>query len=428
MSFAPKWTLSRLVRRRVLRAMQSTNAEPCNKPFFPKAQLLHRLKDQLHHRAKEGKLRTISSKFDPTCEVDFASNDYLGLARDRRLCQTIDTATRAYVTSQSTCVPVLGSTGSRLLTGHSPLFEEVEAYIARFHGQPLCLLANSGWDLNCGILSCVPSSHSIVLYDELSHNSLIVGTRLGRQSASKPFKHNSVDDLAYQLNACSRTHTEKIIVVESVYSMDGDICPLGEVLQVAEAHDAMVLVDEAHGTGVLGKRGEGLVSSLGLQRHPNLLGVVHTFGKGVGVHGAALLTQYEDLLQTIANYCQPFIYSTSLPIPSLIAIREAYRAMGEATSARMHLEVLIRLFREQCTAHSIPIFDSTSPIQAVRVPSNHAVLAAAAKLREMGFGCLPIRAPTVPEGQERIRVILHAHNTTDQINGLCNALKGIVAR
>lgn len=236
--------------------------------------MVHRMEHQLEKRKNTGKLRALQPLNNGAPLVDFSSNDYLGLSRNEKLVERIEDDWRSYKLKQPPGTPHLGSTGSRLLTGNCAAYIETEKYLAAFHGHSECLLANSGWDLNYGLLSCIPSKNTVVLYDELSHNSLIMGLQSGRGLRNVSFKHNDMSELRKHLLKWSEENTsaEKLIVVESIYSMDGDVCPIQELLGLAEEFDAMVVVDEAHSTGIIGDRGEGLVSSLNLQLHPNLLG------------------------------------------------------------------------------------------------------------------------------------------------------------
>ena len=238
--------------------------------------MVNRLEQQLHNRRSTGKLRSLQPLDNATPLIDFSSNDYLGLSRSAKLIDRIEDDWRLFKLKQPPGTPHLGSTGSRLLTGNCAAYEETERYLANFHGHPHCLLANSGWDLNFGLLSCVPSNNTVVLYDELSHNSLIMGLQSGRKLHSRAFKHNDMNDLRDSLHLLNKGdcggNLEKLIVVESIYSMDGDIFPIQELFDIAVEFDSMIVLDEAHSTGILGDRGEGLVTSLGLQTHPNLLG------------------------------------------------------------------------------------------------------------------------------------------------------------
>jgi 8-amino-7-oxononanoate synthase len=243
--------------------------------------MVSRLEQQLYKRQTTGKLRALQPINTDINQVDFSSNDYLGLSRNEKLIGAIEEDWKLFRIKQSPGTPHLGSTGSRLLSGNSAAYEETERYLADFHGHSHCLLANSGWDLNFGLLSCVPSKNTVVFYDDLSHNSLIMGLENGRQSKHISFAHNDIGELRDSLlqqkkdssmNNLIDSALEALIVVESVYSMDGDICPINELFEVAEEFNAMVLIDEAHSTAVIGDRGEGLISSLGLQKHKNLLG------------------------------------------------------------------------------------------------------------------------------------------------------------
>lgn len=374
----------------------------------------------MHRRANNDLVRKIKIT-DFSAQLDFSSNDYLGLSRDRDLAHFITESYKSYISHQPSSVPVMGSTGSRLLTGNSDLYVDTEKYIASFHSQKECILSNSGWDLNFGLLSSISSEDTVVVYDEYIHNSLVMGIRAGRSKSIHSFQHNNLTDLTNLLYKNKRK--EIVIVIESIYSMDGDMAPLKDIFELALETGAMVLVDEAHSVGVYGPRGDGLVSALQLQQHPNLLGVVYTFGKAVGQHGAALVTPHEILLTYLANYSKPLIYSTSLPIHSIISIREAYRAIASAHVARTHLFSLVELFKTLSRASSIPLLAaSESPIQAVIVPTNAAVIAVAQQLQLRGFSCFPIRAPTVPAGTERIRVILHSHNTVEDVSRLVESL------
>ena len=388
--------------------------------------IIARLEAALRKRRETGKLRQLTCPID--VGIDFSSNDYLGLSRNVNLQQRIEDDWHNYRKSwegDKNAPPLLGSTGSRLLTGNSSVCEDVERYLASFHGHKHCLLANSGWDLNFGLLSCILNRDSLLLYDELSHNSLVMGLRSGRQSQNIAFQHNSMTHVRDLLHKHRQTspHSEALIVVESIYSMDGDACPLHELLDLAEEFHAMVVVDEAHSTGIVGLRGEGSVSALCLQEHKHLLCVVHTFGKAVGLHGAALLTSYDSVIGTMLNYCRPFIYSTSLPLSSIRAIRVAYEEMAIAHEPRAILSRLVQIFRTECSLLALDVLPSISPIQGVLIPTNHAVIRVANIVKSHGYHCLPIRAPTVPEGSERLRIILHAHNTDDQVRGLCRTIK-----
>ena len=240
--------------------------------------MVNRMELQLQQRKSNGKLRALQLQDRGARLIDFSSNDYLGFSRNEELMTKIESNWALYKSQQPPGSPHLGSTGSRLLTGNSLAYVETEKYLADFHGHSDCLLANSGWDLNYGLLSCVPSDNTVVFYDELSHNSLVMGLRSGRGLDKMPFKHNDLEELRSLLCNSNKLRegmdVEKLIIVESIYSMDGDICPIKDLLDLAQEFNAMVIIDEAHSTGIIGDRGEGLTSSLNLQLHPNLLGKI----------------------------------------------------------------------------------------------------------------------------------------------------------
>eukprot|EP01041_Mallomonas_annulata_P009690 gene9690-20144_t len=387
--------------------------------------MIQRFRSLIRRRVETNKLRKIILP-DFALNTDFSSNDYLGIARDNDLCKKISKSYQIFIDSNKG-YPVMGSTGSRLLTGTSTEFNETEKCLSRFHMQPYCLLANSGWDLNYGIMSSLPGTDTAVIYDELVHNSVVIGSRSGRQKSSTSFRHNDLNSLQEALLE-NNSASEKLIVVESVYSMDGDECPLAAVLDLALRENAMVLVDEAHSVGVYGQNGEGLIVSLGLQAHPALLGVVYTFGKAIGQHGAALLTSHPEIIPVLLNYSKPLIYSTSLPVHALISIRETYETLPTLNDERQSLFSLIAQFKEECLHYNIPLLPSNSAIQGVLVPTNEAVMQVAQELRSKYFSCFPIRAPTVPAGAERIRIIIHSFNDSMQVSALCEALSQAVKR
>lgn len=345
-----------------------------------------------------------------------------GLARCSKLEERINKSIEEYSVKHEN-KPRLGSTGSRLLSGNSQLYLDVENEIASFHGQKHALLANSGWDLNFGLLSCVPNEDTVILYDELSHNSLIMGIRFAKKHQAISFKHNDINDLETKMKMIQTQGKEALVVVESIYSMDGDVCPLKDLLTVAEIYQGMVIIDEAHSIGVLGEHGKGLVALEGYQSHPNILGVVYTFGKAMGLHGSTLTTSHDCLVPFLVNYCSPIIYSTSLSIPSVLSIQQAYRTLPSYDLARQTLQNNITSFQHTAQTIGLQVLPSPSAIQGVVVPGNENILSLSRALRLQGFNCLPIRAPTVPLGQERLRIVLHSFNTIQEVEALCEAIQ-----
>ncbi len=208
----------------------------------------------------------------PSGLIDFCSNDYLGLARQ----ELKPSATSLSPTSW-------GATGSRLISGHSLLAEQLELFLAQFHQTEAALLFNSGYQANLGLLSCLSTRHDTIVYDQLIHASLRDGIQLSPAKAFN-FAHNDIEDLTRKLQ---RAKGQKIVVIESIYSMDGDEAPIADILSVCEQYDAQLIVDEAHATGVFGPAGEGVVVARGLQ--DKVWVRIHTFGKAVGAHGAVVV-------------------------------------------------------------------------------------------------------------------------------------------
>jgi 8-amino-7-oxononanoate synthase len=337
-----------------------------------------------------------------TGKIDFCSNDYLGLAGILKFRE--DTLPAA---------PIHGSTGSRLLAGNYTLIEEVEQLIAAFHCSPTGLLFNSGYDANLGILSCVPQRGDSILYDYLSHASIRDGIRLSL-AQSFSFLHNDVADLEKKIQTATGTI---FVVTESVFSMDGDRAPLTAIADLCKKYNAQLMVDEAHATGVIGHNGEGLVQHLQLEN--DCLARVHTFGKALGCHGAIVLGS-EKLRQYLINFCRPFIYTTALPPSTVLAIQEAYRLFPDMKKERQHIQQLVHQFTASPLLYRLQ--KSDTPIQTVIIPGNDRVKQVASALQHQQLDVRPILYPTVPKGSERLRIIIHAFNTSAEVNLLAKAL------
>ena len=337
----------------------------------------------------------------PDGKIDFCSNDYLGIAANRLIKVTADYS--------------YGSTGSRLLAGNSAMAEETENKLAIFHQARAGLLFNSGYDANVGVLSSIPQRGDTVLYDYLSHASIRDGMRLSfAQSFS--FAHNDLADLEKKLAAV--TSGNCFVVTESVFSMDGDMAPLKEMVALCKRFNAQLIVDEAHATGIVGSKGEGLVQHLGLQE--DCFVRVHTFGKAVGCHGAIVLGS-ETLRNYLINFSRPFIYSTALPEASLHIIQQSYALFPSMYTERLHLQELVT----QLQTATLPycLLPSQTPIQGLVVPGNSEVKTIASLLQQHNIDARPILYPTVAKGEERIRIILHAFNTVAEVQLLIQVLK-----
>ncbi len=371
--------------------------------------LLHTLANRLAVRRQNGSLRALRVN---EALVDFSSNDYLGLARSIPLQTAIRQAEEQYPDLRN------GATGSRLLAGQTTLVDAVEVELAQFYRSEHTLIFNSGYDANIGLLACLPQQGDTLLTDELIHASMIDGARLSYARRDR-FRHNDLGDLETKLQQATG---QLFVAVESVYSMDGDFAPLADLCTLCDRYGAALIVDEAHASGVYGPNGEGRVVELGLQ--DRVLARVHTFGKGMGVHGAAIAgsTLLRDYL---INFARSFIYTTALPPHSLLAIREAHRLIQRDTTTRTQLTTILGHFHAQ-VIRQLPDTrwtDSLSPIQCLLVSGNDEARRIATLGQQAGLDLRAILSPTVPAGQERIRICLHAFNSADEIDRLRTVLQ-----
>lgn len=342
--------------------------------------------------------------------VDFFSNDYLGFARDPVLRQQVEQEIATHPEL------MLGSTGSRLLSGNSDYAESLEKQLSEFHGAASALLFNSGFDANYGLLSSLPYRGDTVIYDELVHASIHDGIRKNK-AAAKVFPHNNLEELK---NLLDRADGLKYVVVESVYSMDGDFAPLKEIADLCQQYDAGLIVDEAHATGVFGAKGEGRVTELGLEI--NCLARIHTFGKALGAHGAVILGS-EDLKDFLINYARSFIFSTALPFHSLANIRCAYNYLPQVNERRVKIFQLVTLFKQQMMGNSsLQLIESQSSIQSLLIPGNAEAKRVAEIAQSAGLDVRAILYPTVPKRKERLRVCIHSFNSEEEVMNLCRAI------
>jgi 8-amino-7-oxononanoate synthase len=340
--------------------------------------------------------------------VDFTSNDYLGLSRSETLFNNIAEKIR------SISPRLLGATGSRLLSGNFEYTEQVEAKLAGIFKSEGCLIFNSGYNANLAVLSSIPQKNDLILYDELAHASIKDGVRLSLATRF-PFRHNSIDDLRSKLERSD--YGRKFIVVESIYSMNGDQCPLQQYVELADQYNASIILDEAHSTGVLGENGSGLATSLGIE---NRIAVrIYTFGKAMGTHGACVAGS-EALIQFLINTARPFIYTTALPLHTIASIECAFDFLKQNIDLQEKLTGRVRLFLSGFTSETR--IQSESAIQCIVVPGNAEVKLASKTLQQNKLDVRPIVSPTVPKGSERLRICLHTFNTDDEIKKLVSLL------
>lgn len=364
---------------------------------------------KLQQRTENGSLRKLSSSPPP---IDFCSNDYLGFARSVKLSESIATTLKAMNVGSH------GSGGSRLLSGNNAYTEDTESFIANFHDAESGLIFNSGYDANVGLLSSLAQKDDTIICDELIHASLIDGARLTHANRYT-FKHNDTNHLEEKLTLAKGV---VYVVVESIYSMDGDAAPLQEIAALCSRHGANLIVDEAHATGVFGDHGKGMVQSLGLEH--TVFARIVTFGKAIGCHGAIVLGS-QQLRQYLINFARSFIYTTAAPLHQIVSIRCAYEQL-KATDHTPLLQQKISHYLKQMNLLNHPENgSSSSPIQTLILPGNTRAKNAAANLQAQGFDVRAILSPTVAEGKERLRICLHTFNTDQEIENLTIQIKDL---
>lgn len=372
--------------------------------------LNNRLSKSLLRRQENKVLRSLRTNIRG---IDFSSNDYLGLARCQALATRIAAASAAQAAGN-------GAGGSRLISGNSSLAEALEAQLARFFKAETSLLFGSGYMANMGILSSIPQKGDTILYDELAHACIKDGARLS-MARRYSFKHNDLDSLQKRLRIAEG---QVFVVVESVYSMDGDQAPLEGLVKLCREYGAALIVDEAHSTGIYGE-GSGLVCALGLEQQ--VFARIHTFGKAMGSHGACI-TGDKVLHDYLINFARTFIYTTALPPHSLLNLQAAVAYLQEHKHLPEVLQQRISFFNRLKKERLLELLpegftpESNSPIQAIVLPGNERVIAVAEGLQQKGYDVRPIVSPTVPEGTERLRICLHTFNTEEEIKGLVDAL------
>jgi len=360
------------------------------------------IEQKLADRKLAGSYRTLKPE---NSLIDFCSNDYLGFARSSALKNKIEEEVR------SLDFVLNGSTGSRLLSGNLQYTENLECEIANFHNSEAGLLFNSGYDANVGFFSSLPQRGDTIITDELIHASIIDGARLSHANRYT-FKHNDLDSLEAKLIQAKGTC---YVVIESVYSMDGDTPPILDILHLTEKYNAALIIDEAHAVGLYKK---GLVCELDIE--DSVFARIITFGKALGCHGAIVLGS--DMLRNyLINFARSFIYTTAASLHQVASIKMAYQLLLSSDEEIEALRKNIELFKKGINNTS-SLLISYSTIQCLLLNDNEKAKNAASLLQNKGLDVRAILSPTVPQGTERLRICLHAYNTTEEINLLTTIL------
>jgi 8-amino-7-oxononanoate synthase len=364
-----------------------------------------RIQSELDVLRERTQLRTL----DSSC-LNLSSNDYLGLSTDPRI-----KAAAAEALAQSSRT---GSTGSRLLSGNSPEWESLETRFAEFAGTEAALYFGSGYAANIGLLSSILKPGDVVFSDALNHASIIDGIRLS--GASKViYPHRDVEFLERALRERAGGDGARVIVTETIFSMEGDVAPLEDYWWLARDYGAELIVDEAHATGVWGPGGRGVAAVQDSAGKP--FATVHTCGKALASAGAFICGS-NTLREYLINHARTFIFSTAPPPYFAGQIRAALALAQAADREREHLRSISNSLQEGLVASGFDCGDSGTQIVPVILGSNEAAVHYASRLQAGGFGVKPIRPPTVPPGSARIRFSLTANITLDQVRDLIEAM------
>jgi len=360
---------------------------------------------------REGAQFRSLERLERTVAVNFCSNDYLGLSQDARLKEAV---LKAVASAEA-----VGSTGSRLLSGNSRQWADIESEFAWFAGTETALYFGSGYAANVGLLSSLLKPGDTVFSDALNHASLIDGIRLsGAEKIIYP--HCDLEFLERALHDHTDSSSARIIVTESVFGMEGDIAPINALLELARKYGAELVIDEAHATGACGPQGRGIVADLGVERE--MLAIVHTCGKALASAGA-FVCGGSALRDYLMNRARTFIFSTAMPPYLAGQIHAALALARAAESERAHLHHIALALREELAAAGLNSGTSVTHIVPVIVGSNEIALHLARGLRRSGFAVKAIRPPTVPPGTARLRVSLTSKITLDDTHRLAAAAR-----
>ena len=339
--------------------------------------------------------------------INFCGNDYLGLANHPQLVAAFKKAADEFG---------VGSGASHLVCGHSHYHHALEEQLAAFCGRPRALLFSTGYMANLGVIQTLAGKGDAVFEDRLNHASLIDGG-LASGARFRRYRHVDVTSLASQL-ADSDAH-RKLVVTDGVFSMDGDVAPLATLVDVCEQHQAWLMVDDAHGFGVLGEQGGGCVAEQGMQaRVPVLVG---TLGKAFGT-SEAFVAGSDELIETLIHFSRSYSYTTALPPAVAAATLASLLLVQEERWRRDKLQGLIARFRQGAVQRGFELMDSATPIQPLLIGEDGEALAMSQRLRERGFLISAIRPPTVPEGTARLRITFSAAHEPEDIDRLIEAL------
>jgi 8-amino-7-oxononanoate synthase len=355
------------------------------------------LSARLQERKEQHFLRQLQL---PEDKIDFCSNDYLGVIRNRLL--------RNRPTGLHT-----GTGGTRMLSGNYRLIEEVEEKIAAFHNAEAAVIFSSGYDANIGVLASVPQKGDTLFFDAGCHPSVKDGAKISAAKAST-FVHNDLKDLKSQLQEAKGNI---FVFTEAVFDTDGSIAPLEELANLCNEFHVHLIVNESHSVGLYGDKGEGLVHDLGLEEV--VFARIHGFGNACGCHGAVVMGSGQ-LKEYLLNFCNQLMYSTTLSEQTVATIWESYKILPQLWQERAHMGTIISTFQDA----DLPFkkMDSSTPIQHLLIPGIKEVKYIAEQIKNAGYDVRPVFFPVVPKGEERLRIVLHSFNTRGEVSWLIQAI------
>jgi 8-amino-7-oxononanoate synthase len=374
------------------------------------------LQSGLDERAEQGLLRsrrTLQSPQSPHIVVDgkpylsFCSNDYLGLANHPQLVSALQQGAQQYGA---------GAGAAHLVSGHTLPHEQLEQALADFTAKPAALLFSTGYMANLGVVQALVGKNDTVFADKLNHASLNDAMQLSRANI-KRYRHNDMAQLASLLEQSASGR--KLVITDAVFSMDGDLAPLPELLALCEQHDAWLLIDDAHGFGVLGERGRGSPAHFGIAS-PRII-YMATLGKAAGVFGAFVAAD-RVVVDTLINHAHSYVYTTATPPALASAVLASLQLIEQGEDLRAHLQRLTAQLRSGLHELRWPLMPSTTAIQPLLIGDNQAALDLSNALRERGIWVAAIRPPTVPQGTARLRITLSAAHSMTDVTRLIEAL------
>jgi 8-amino-7-oxononanoate synthase len=374
------------------------------------------LQNELNGRAALGLLRQrrmLQSPQAPHILVDgksylsFCSNDYLGLANHPKLIAALQQGAQQHG---------VGSGAAHLVSGHGASHHLLEQELAHFVGKPAALLFSTGYMANLGIVQALVGKGDTVFADKLNHASLNDAMQLSRAKV-KRYRHNDVSQLAEYLEQTGSGR--KLVITDAVFSMDGDLAPLPEMMALCEQHDAWLLIDDAHGFGVLGEQGRGSLAHFGIASERVIC--MATLGKAAGVFGAFVAAE-QVVIDTLVNHARSYVYTTATPPALASALLESLQQIANGDGLRGHLQRLIAQLRSGLRGLPWPLMPSATAIQPLLVGGNQAALELSEGLRERGIWVAAIRPPTVPQDTARLRITLSAAHGVADVTRLIETL------